>query len=190
MHHEAAHDGAATAGPVTGGPARVRRVLVPALAAVLATAVAVPVTWYVATREPALTVPPAFASRSELREHLTAQLTHRERDGTVVLEASYNRENLVAVSPGRYRVDLICGLMRRRGTEPQDLSLYLRASNQLYEITIPCPSTVQSLPDPLDFTDSVAGAVLVYMNYADDRTASMLLLQLVPEGAGEGGADA
>ena len=177
--------------PESGRP-RMGRVLIPVLAAILATAVAVPVTWYaatyVATREHGATVPPAFAGREELRDHLAAQLP--EGDGAVVLEPSHDRETGVAVPPGRYRVDLICGLMRRRGTEPQDMSLYLRTNEQMFAIQLPCPSTVQSLPDRLDFTGTAAGAVMVYLEFSENRAASVLLMQLVPVGEDEGGSDA
>jgi hypothetical protein len=155
------------------------------LSALLATAVAVPVTWYAANRhavEAATeTTPPASApaSREELRARLLAQLP--DADGAVLLEMAGDREAAAGLPPGRYGVHLICGLMQVPGGAAQALRVHLRTPQQYWTIELPCPSTALSAEAELDFTELPAGAAVAGMEWGDTRPIGLvLLIRFVP----------
>lgn len=160
-----------------------RRLLPPLLPAVLALAVAVPVTWAVATSqagpapEPALTGP---RDRQQLRAELLAQLPGGDVPGAVLLEVRSSIELAASFPPGRYRLHLICGLLRRQG-QPEEMSLFLDALDHTWRVALPCPSTPLTMDDQLDFTGRPAGGLAVVPEFVNDRPASfLLLLRLVP----------
>lgn len=166
-------------------PPLLRRLLPPALSALLALAVAVPVTWFVATRQASGTDPTPVLTgpydRAELRAELLAQLPGREADGAVLLEVHSDVEAAVGFPPGRYRVHLICGLLRRQGDTPAEIPFYLTVGEQSWRVVLPCPSTPLTLDEELDTTGQPAGAIAVRPEYVEDRpTSFQLLLQLVP----------
>jgi hypothetical protein len=171
-----------------------RRVLPPVLSAVLALAVAVPVTWYLATVDASGVDPgpdlvrAGPGGRDELREQLLAQLPDREVDGAVLLEVPNDAEAATGVPPGRYRVDLICGLLRRQGAAPEEVPFLLGTQDQSWRVVVPGPSTPLTMAEELDFTGVPAGAVSVMPELVGARPlAYLLLLQLVPVTGGPGG---
>ena len=167
---------------------RARHILAPVLSALLATAVAVPVTWHVASRARQAEVlpPPAFSSGEEVRQHLLSQLPDHDVPGTVLLEGSRFRAVSAAFPPGRYRVDLICGLMTRQVEDAREVRMVMRTPDGRRTVTLPCPSTPVSMPEPLDFTTSAAGAVEIHYENPAQPPAHVLLVQLVPvTGTGE-----
>src|SRR5690606_38234 len=86
-----------------------------------------------------------------------------------------------AFPPGRYRVDLICGLMTRRGEGVREVRVFMYTPDGVHTIALPCPSTPLSMPEPLDFTTSAAGAVAIqYENPAAAAPTHLLLVRLVP----------
>lgn len=170
-------------------PPLFRRLLPPVLSAVLALAVAVPATWFVAASQaagpepaPALTGP---YDRDELRAELLAQLPGRDADDPVLLEVRSELETAVGFPPGRYRLHLICGLLRRQGDQPTEMSFVIDAVEQTWRVTLPCPSTPLTIADPLDLTGAPAGAISVQAHFLERRPASfLLLLRLVPATGG------
>ncbi|HLV59632.1 MAG TPA: hypothetical protein VKY81_12325 [Natronosporangium sp.] len=179
---EGAAGGAGVAGARGPRPGRVRHILAPVLSALLATAVAVPVTWHVASRtgEADVLPPPAFSSGQEARQHLLSQLPDHDAPGTVLLEGSRFRAVSAAFPPGRYRVDLICGLMSRQVEGARELRVVMRTPDNIRTVTLPCPSTPLSMPEPLDFTGSAAGVVEIHYENPAEPPAHVLLVQLVP----------
>jgi len=179
-------DGAAGSGveetPTRTRPGRVRRLLAPVLSALLATAVTVPVTWHVASRTWTADAlpPPAFSSGEELRQHLRSQLPDHDAPGAVLLEANRFQGASAAFPPGRYRVDLICGLMSRQGDDARELRILMRTPDKVRTLELPCPSTPLSMPEPLDFTTWAAGAIEIYYQNPAEPPAHVLLVQLVP----------
>lgn len=172
-------------GSVPRLPPPLRRLLPPALAALLALAVAVPVTWFVATRQASGTDPAPVLTgphdRAELRAELLAQLPGRDVDGAVLLEVYSDIESAVGFPPGRYRVHLICGVLRRQGDAPKEIPFSLIGGEQSWRVVLPCPSTPLTLEDELDTTGQPAGAIAVRPEYIEARpTSFQLLLQLVP----------
>jgi hypothetical protein len=163
--------------------------LLPAIvSAVLAVAVAVPTTWYVATRaagaDPApLPLPSRPVDRDGLRAQLREQLPGGEVAGAVLIEAPRGGEAAVGLAPGRYRVHLICGLLRRQGDQAAEVPFYLGTPDQSWRVAVPCPSTPLTMDQELDFTGAAAGAVSVMAEFGDGPTVShLLLLRLVPAG--------
>lgn len=162
-----------------------RRLLAPALSAVLALAVAVPATWYVATTragaEPAPALPTGPPDRDALRAQLLEQLPGGDVDGAVTLEAPYDSETAAGLPPGRYRVHLICGLLRRQGERPAEVGFFLAVPGRTRRLAVPCPSTPLVVPEPLDFTRDPAGAVSLLPEFTEQRPGSfLLLLRIVP----------
>lgn len=165
-----------------------RRLLPPILSAVLALAVAVPITWSLASNQVtgADSHPgpsPLPTSRDELRTALLTQLPGQDVAGTVELELAGHDfvETTAGVAPGRYQVHLICGTLRRHGEEARGQPLLLRTPDRTWRLVVPCPSTPLSLPDELDFTDVPAGAVAVTPEYTEEApVTSLLLVRLVP----------
>lgn len=170
-------------------PPLLRRLLPPALAAVLALAMAVPATWYVAERRASeatreLLQPAAGpVNRKVLRAELEAQLPGHGIEGAVLLEPAQETETAIGLAPGRYTVHVICGLLRRRATEPAEYVVHLGTSapEQGWRVTMPCPSTMLTMDQELDFTGQPAGAVRAYLEFVEEGPrAPLLLFQFVP----------
>jgi len=163
-----------------------RQLLPPVLAAVLALAVAVPTTWYVATNragaDPApATLPSGPTDFAELRSALLAQLPGGDVEGAAVLEAKPEEEAAVGLPAGRYRVHLICGLLRQQGDRPTEPAFHLGTPQRSWRISLPCPSTPLTLEQELDFTGEPAGAVSIHPEYDERRPpAGLVLLRFVP----------
>lgn len=173
-------------------PPLLRRLLPPVLAAVLALAVAVPITWYVATSyagaDPAPPVDPTGpANRNELRQELLAQLPGRATDGAVLMEVVREQETATGLPPGRYQVHLICGQLRRQRVAVPEVSFFLATPADSWRVTLPCPSHPLTLPEELDFTGEAAGAVSIIPDDSEGgrSTANLVLLQFVPVGGGD-----
>lgn len=169
-------------------PPLLRRLVVPALSAVLAVAVAVPTTWYLATSratgaDPAPAVPTGPFHPVALRAELVAQLPGGEVSGAVLaeVESGAETETAVGLAPARYRVHLICGLLRRQGEQSAEVSFFLGTPDLSWRVVLPCPSTPLTMTQELDFTGDLAGAVSLLPEYTEDRPAwFVLLLRFVP----------
>jgi hypothetical protein len=163
------------------------------LSAVLAVAVAVPVTWYVANRHAVSAnaeldpVPTGPANRNELRAQLQASLPDPEVDGAVLMEMARDRETAAGLPPGRYRVHLICGRLPVQGDAVSAFVVYLRTPRQHWTIELPCPSTALTADDELDFTGLPAGAVAAGLGYDTPPIGVVLLVQFVPVDGEEDG---
>jgi hypothetical protein len=176
------------AGTYAGGvPRLLRRLLPPVLSAVLATTVAVPVTWYLVNRNAVDTAaelaptPSGPANRDELRARLLAQLPDPDAGGAVLLEMSRDRDVAAGLPPGRYRIHLICGLLQAQAGAAEAYRVYLRTPRQSWTIELPCPSTALSPEEELDFTGLPAGAAVAGLEYGDAPPIGLvLLLQFVP----------
>jgi hypothetical protein len=171
-------------------PPLLRRLVVPALSAVLAVIVAVPTTWYVATSratgaDPGPAVPTGPYHPDELRAELRARLPGGEVGGAVLAEigsdADAGTETAVGLAPARYRVHLICGLLRRQGDRPAEVSFFLGTPDLRWRLVLPCPSTPLTMAQELDFIGDLAGAVSLLPDFTEDRPAwFVLLLRFVP----------
>jgi hypothetical protein len=165
------------------------------LSAVLAMAVAAPLTWYLAVRTApeAATLPPVPsgpADRDELREQLLAQLPDSAADGAVLLDIPRDHGAAVGLPPGRHRVHLICGVMRVQGDAVHEVRVHLQTAQQIWVIDMPCPSTALSPDEVLDLTGLPASAVVANLEYdGGPPVGFVLLLQLVPVTGQAGGAD-
>lgn len=167
-----------------------RRLLPSALAVVVTAAVAVPLTWHLATAGPVGSgdelpeVPAGPRTRDALRQELRDQLP--DLAGSVLLELHRSHIEPVAagLAPGEYEVHLICGLMRRQGTV-EELTIRLEFSSESWELTLPCPATPQQLHSTVRSPEP-AGAVKAGVIQLGSRlpSAYLLLIQLVPTGAG------
>jgi hypothetical protein len=182
-------------GTYAGGvPRLVRRLLLPVLPALLATAVAVPVTWYLASRDPAepaagaTPAPAGPANRDELRAQLLAQLPDPDATGAVLMEVGRNGDSAAGLPPGRYRIHLICGRMSIQGAADA-ITVYLRTSRQQWTIELPCPSTALSPAEELDFTGLPAGAAVAGADYGNAQSLGLLLLLRFVPVTGEAGGD-
>src|SRR5690606_29756642 len=118
-----------------GVPGLLRRLLPPALSALLATAIAVPVTWQLAERsaaDPADASPPVVAGPAnldQLRTQLLAALPEPDAAGAVLLEPPLTGAAAAGLAPGRYRLQLICGQLRVQTTVAA-IRIWLRTPSQ------------------------------------------------------------
>lgn len=163
------------------------------LSAALATAVAVPATWYVATRDAATAAaerPAAVsgpADQDELRAQLLAQLPEPDATDAVLLELSLTGEVATGLPPGRYRLQLICGRLRVQA-EVEAIRVRFRTPRELWAVELPCPSTPVSPDEEFDFTGLPAGAVAASLETVDAAPIGLLLLaRFVPVAGGAGG---
>ncbi|MGH3680057.1 MAG: hypothetical protein ACRDT2_07375 [Natronosporangium sp.] len=172
-------------------PPLLRRLLSPALSAVLALAMAVPATWYLAERradeatQELLEAAAGPVNRKVLRAELEAQLPGYGVEGAVLLEPAQETESAIGLAPGRYAVHVICGLLRRQATEPAEYVVHLGTAEQGWRVTVPCPSTMLTMDQELDFTGQPAGAVRAYLEFVQEGPrAPLLLFQFVPVSGG------
>ena len=157
-----------------------RRLLALAVAALLAAAIAAPVTWYVLTRPAGEVTPetPTATTREKLHQLLVTRLPDQDVPGRILLAPN----EPVAFPPGRYRVDLLCGILDRPGRRALEMQVHVATPTDRFMIRLPCPSTPLSLPAPLDFSTAVAGAVTMHL--VEEDLPAEVVAQLVPLGEG------
>ncbi len=173
---------------------RLRRILPPLVASMLTALLVAPLTWHLATRttppdEPPL--PSGPVTREALQEYLVAQLPDRNVPGALLVTPRIEQTTTLGLPPARYRLDLVCGQLRRQGSRVDEVQIHLRTAQDYLIATVPCPSTVLSLPELVDFSDVPAGAVMIDIYSGGGVINTMVVLHFVPvEATATGGGDA